>query len=373
MTTSVLKSDSSATAADVIRQASDVLRDGGLVAFPTETVYGLGARADHAAAMERLRAVKTREAEKAFTVHIASREDVTQFAPDLPRMAARLIHKAWPGPLTLIVTVTDPASVPAMAGRNGSAAAAMYYDNTVGLRCPDDAVAQAILRAVDAPIVASSANLHGEPPPWTGDDVRRSLEGRIDLIVDTGRTKYAKPSTIVKVTGNAIEVIREGVFDEGSIDRLSTVRFLFVCSGNTCRSPMAEKLAERILADKLGCGVDDLGDLGVYVSSAGTSGGFGQASGHAVQVMAQRGLDLSHHHSTALSADLVLQADHVLVMTRTHFDAVVRLAPTAKQRVQLVLPDDDVHDPVGGSVEDYQQCARTLEVALAERLREVVL
>lgn len=373
MTTSVLKSDRSATAADVIRQASDVLREGGLVAFPTETVYGLGARADHPGAMERLRAVKTREAEKAFTVHIASREEVTRFAPDLPRMAARLVQKAWPGPLTLIVTVDDPASAPVMVGRNGSAAAAMYYDNTIGFRCPDDAVAQAILRAVDAPIVASSANLHGQPPPWTGDDVRRSLDGHVDLIVDTGRTKYAKSSSIVRVVGNAIEVIREGVLDEGSIDRLSTVRFLFVCSGNTCRSPMAEKLAERILAERMGCGIADLADLGVFVSSAGTSGGFGCAAEHAVRVMAQRGLDLSGHHSTSLSADLILRADHVFVMTRTHLDAVARLAPTARHRVQLMLPDDDVHDPVGGSVEEYERSAETLEHALRERLREVVL
>lgn len=373
MTTSVLKSDTNASAADVIRQASDVLREGGLVAFPTETVYGLGARADHAGAMKRLRAVKTRESEKAFTVHIASREEVAQFAPDLPRMAARLIHKAWPGPLTLIVTVDDPTSAPVMAGKNGSAAAAMYYNNTIGLRCPDDAVAQAILRAVEAPVVASSANLHGEPPPWTGDDVRKSLEGRVDLIVDTGRTKYGKSSTIVKVVRNSIEVIREGVLDEGSIDRLSTVRVLFVCSGNTCRSPMAEKLAERILAERMGCGIEDLADLGIFVSSAGTSGGFGRAAENAIQVMAKRELDLSGHQSTALSADLVLQADHVFVMTRTHLDTVVRLAPTAKQRVQLVLPDDDVHDPVGGSVEDYEHCAETLERALTARLREVVL
>lgn len=373
MNTSVLKSAANATAAGVIRQASTILREGGLVAFPTETVYGLGARADHAQAMEKLRSVKTREAEKAFTVHIASRDDVRQFVPDLPRMAARLVRKAWPGPLTLIVPVDDPASTPVMVGKNGSAAAAMYYDNTIGLRCPDDAVAQAILRAVEAPVVASSANLHGEPPPWTGEDVRKSLDGRIDLIVDTGRTKYARPSTIVKVVGDSIEVIREGVLDEGSIDRLSTVRFLFVCSGNTCRSPMAEKLAEKILAEQMGCEISQLGDLGVYVSSAGTSGGFGRASEHAVQAMATRGLNLSEHHSTALTTDLILQADHVFTMTRTHLEAVVRLAPTAKHRVQLILHDDDVHDPIGGSIEDYERTAKTLERGIRDRFREVVL
>lgn len=373
MSTSVLKSEPQEPSADILRQACDVLRGGGLVCFPTETVYGLGARADHPGAMERLRAVKTREAAKAFTVHVASREDIPRFAPALPRMAARLARKAWPGPLTLIVAVDDPASAPVMAGLNGSASAAMYYDNTIGMRCPDDPFAHALLRAVESPVVASSANLAGQPPPWIGEDVVKSLSGMVDLIVDAGRTKYAKPSTIVRVNGNGVEVIREGVFDAGSVERLSTVRLLFVCSGNTCRSPMAQRLAESVLAEKLGCAPVDLGGLGVHVSSAGTSGGFGRAAEHAVEVMAKRGLDLSEHSSTALSADLVHQADYVFVMTRAHFDAVVRLAPAAKHRIQLMLENDDVHDPIGGSVEDYERCAVTIEKALRKRLREVVI
>ncbi len=373
MVTTILKSESQGAQADAIRQASEVMQRGGLVAFPTETVYGLGARADHVGAMQRLREVKTREGTKAFTVHIASRDDAKRFVPNLSGVGARLVRKAWPGPLTLIFAVDDPAAAPAMQGKNGAAAAAMYYDKTIGLRCPDDALAQALLRAVDAPIVAASANLAGQPPPWTGDDVLKGLDGKIDLLVDSGRTKYGKPSTIVRINGAGYEMVREGVYDAGSIERLSTVRLLFVCTGNTCRSPIAERLAERFLAQRLGCAPGELRDRGVIVTSAGTSGGFGGASSFALEVMGKRGLDLSDHTSTALTADLILQADYVFAMTRSHRETVLRLAPSAEKRVQLLLVDEDVQDPMGSDVAEYEQCARTIERALQERLQEVIV
>jgi protein-tyrosine phosphatase len=373
MVTTVIKSDPQVPCKDAVREASGVLRSGGLVAFPTETVYGLGARADHPGAMKRLREVKSREGGKAFTVHIASREDARNFVPALSGMAARLARKAWPGPLTLILDVDDPRSAPIMEGKNGSAASAMYYDNAIGLRCPDDAVAQGMLRTVGAPVVAASANLAGKPAPFTGDDVLKTLNGAIDLVVDSGRTKYAKPSTIVRVSGEAFEVVREGVYDSGSVARLSTVRLLFVCTGNTCRSPMAAGWAEHMLAERLGCRPGDLADHGVVVTSAGTSGGFGGASPLAIEVMGKRGIDLSGHVSAALTPEMICQADYVFAMTRAQRDTILRMVPTADSKVHLLLNDDDVCDPMGGSTEDYERCALTVERGLRARLAEVVV
>ncbi len=373
MVTTVIKSDPQVPCTDAVREASEVLRGGGLVAFPTETVYGLGARADHPGAMERLRAVKSREGGKAFTVHIASREDAKQFVPQLTGMAARLARKGWPGPITLILDVEHPESSPIMKGRNGAVAAAIYYDNTIGLRCPDDPLAQGMLRTVEAPVVAASANPAGEPAPLSGEDVLKRLDGAIDLVVDAGRTKYAKPSTIVRVTDRSFEVIREGVYDSGSIARLSTVRILFVCSGNTCRSPMAAHWARHMLAERLGCRPEDLSDRGVTVVSAGTSGGIGGASPFAAEVMAKRGVDLSGHTSTALNSEMIHQADYVFAMTRAHRDAILRMSPMSESKVRLLLDDDDVSDPMGGTSEDYERGALTIERGLRARLQEVVV
>ncbi len=373
MSTQVIQIDSARVDIDAIHRAGDVLRDGGLVGFPTETVYGLGARADDAAAVARLREVKGREVRKGFTVHIASRDDVKSFAPRMTGLARRFVRKGWPGPLTLIVSVEDPASVPIMAGRDGGAAEAMYFENTIGLRCPDDPVAHELLRAVGAPVVATSANPAGKPPPMTGDDVLKELDGRIDVLVDSGVTKYAKQSTIVRVTGSTYDVIREGVYDAGIIERLSAVRLLFVCTGNTCRSPMAAALAKHVIAEKLGCTAAELPSRRVLIESAGTAGGGGGASPNAVTVMARRGIDLSGHSSTRLSAESVREADHIFVMTRAHGDRIVEMVHSAQSRVALLLDDDDVADPIGGSEKDYERCARTVERGLRARLQEVML
>ncbi len=373
MDTEVISIDPQVGDTDAVRRASEVLTDGGLVAFPTETVYGLGARADDPAAVERLRTVKSRGVDQAFTVHIGRPGDAPSFVPGLSGLAPRLMRKAWPGPLTLIIPVDDPSSAPVMADLNGSAVAVMYYDNKIGLRCPDEPVAAALLQAVEAPVVASSANRAGQAASRTGKDVLREFGGRIDLLLDAGRTRYAKPSTIVHVSGSLYNIVREGVYDAGIVKRLSVSNMLLVCTGNTCRSPMAAALAKRMLAGRLGCSVSELPARGIEIQSAGTSGGGSGASVHATAVMARRGIDLSDHVSVRLEPEMIRKADYIFAMTRSHRDRIVEMVPSAQDRAFLLASDQDIHDPVGGSEDEYEQCARRVEEGLEVRLREVIL
>ena len=137
---------------------------------------------------------------------------------------------------------------------------------------------------------------------------------------------------------------------------------------------MAEGIAGKMLAARLGCGVGELAGRGVELRSAGTSGGGGcGASPHAVTVTARRGIDLSGHASKALTADMVHQADVILTMTRSHRTRVVDLVPSAHERVSLLLGEQDVQDPIGGSEEEYEQCAKAIEEGLTIRLQEVIL
>lgn len=373
MRTDVVKLEPQAVTDPAVRRAADVLGDGGVVVFPTETVYGVAARADNAEAIRRLRLIKSRDGEKAFTVHLGDRDDAGEFTNELSPMARRIVRRAWPGPLTIVLAVPDPLAAPVMAGRNGSARDAMFFNGTVGLRCPDHAIALEVLRGAGGPVVASSANLAGRAAPLDGPEALRDMDGLVDLVVDAGPTRYAKASTVVRVERDRFEVLREGVLDAGMIQRMSKVRILFVCSGNTCRSPMAEALAKSILAERLGCGINELPDKGAIVQSAGTGGGIGGATPEAVAAMRRRGLDLEDHVSTPLSAEMLHAADHVYAMTQGHLRRITELAPSAADRASLLLRDQDLNDPIGGSQEEYERCAQSIERALRERLQEVSL
>lgn len=136
---------------------------------------------------------------------------------------------------------------------------------------------------------------------------------------------------------------------------------------------MAEGLARTMLAKRLGCFVEGLSRRGVVVQSAGTGGGFGGAADHAIAVMRKRGIDIADHASAALTAELIRQADFVFAMTSSHRNRIVEMVPTAESRVSLLLADEDVRDPLGGSEEEYDRCAATIEKGLNTRLTEIDL
>jgi L-threonylcarbamoyladenylate synthase len=186
---------------NAITSALEVLLSGGLVAFPTDTVYGVGALAFHEAAVNSIYAAKQRPVEKAIPVLIWDREDVTKVAEEIPFFAARLIARFWPGPLTVLVPKksTLPEVVSATA--------------TVGVRVPDHEVARALLKLA-GPMAVTSANLSSQPSPVTAQEVFEQLGGRIPLILDGGQTPGGVPSTLVDCTTDTLEILREGPISE---------------------------------------------------------------------------------------------------------------------------------------------------------------
>ena len=360
-----------ASAAEPIRQAGAALADGRLVVFPTETVYGLGASAVRAEAVEALSRVKERDAAKPFTLHLASPDEAEAHAGPLPRVARRLAQKTWPGPLTLVV----PDRRPADGRRPDLVETAVYRNGTVGLRCPDHAVGAAILSAAGAPVVATSANLRGQPPPHNAAEALHDLQGRVDLVVDAGPTPLANPSTVVRVREDeTYDVLREGAIAAHRVARLARTTILFVCTGNMCRSPLAAGLARGRLAERFGCRPDDLPDHGIEVASVGTAAAAGSGpSENAALAARERGVDIRSHRTRPMTVDSLRAADYIWVMTRGHRDAAVRAAPEVATRVTLVDPAGaDVEDPIGGDLDRYRACAQRLEEALSERLQEIV-
>lgn len=180
-----------------IHRALAILRAGGLVAFPTDTVYGLGAQAFNQTAIESIYLAKDRPLEKAIPILIADVVDLDKVADAVPALALRLAVRFWPGPLTLVVP------------KHANLPAAVSATSTVGVRIPNHEVARALLRAA-GPMAVSSANLSGQDNPRTVGEVIRQLNGRIPLILNGGVTRGGVPSTVVDVTGAEPVILREG-------------------------------------------------------------------------------------------------------------------------------------------------------------------
>ena len=183
--------------AESIQRALEILRKGGLVAFPTDTVYGLGAPAFDGKAVESIYLAKDRPIEKSIPVLIGDDTDLEKLSADISDVVRSLVSRFWPGPLTVIVPKkpTLPESISTTA--------------TVGVRVPDHPMARKLLRAA-GPMAVTSANISGQPSAVTAQEVFDQLSGRIELILDGGKTPGGVPSTLVDCTASEIKVLREG-------------------------------------------------------------------------------------------------------------------------------------------------------------------
>src|SRR3954453_15196011 len=182
-----------------IRQASEILLRGGLVAFPTETVYGLGANALDAAAVQRIFVAKGRPASDPLIVHIVALDQLDGVAAGGPALAYSLAQAFWPGPLTLVLKRRPAIPATVSAGRD-----------TVAVRIPDHAVPLALVRAAGVPIAAPSANLFTRPSPTTAAHVLEDLDRRIDMLLDGGPTPIGLESSVLDLTSAQPTLLRPG-------------------------------------------------------------------------------------------------------------------------------------------------------------------
>ena len=186
-----------AVSPDAIARSLEVLRAGGLVAFPTDTVYGVGALVSDGTAVESIYRAKDRPLEKAIPVLIGETDDLHKVARDVPSRVLKLASRFWPGPLTIVVL------------KRPGLPEAVSATSTVGVRVPDHEIALALLRAA-GPMAVTSANISGRESPTLAEEVLAQLDGRIELILDGGKTPGGTPSTVVDCSQEQIEILREG-------------------------------------------------------------------------------------------------------------------------------------------------------------------
>ncbi len=181
-----------------IKKAVEILKKGGVVAFPTETVYGLAALARNKKAVEKIYRLKKRPAAKQLTVQVDSVKNILKLVSEMPEAGRILLEKFCPGPITLILK---------------------SQKGTIGVRIPSHKISLAILRKIKAPLVVTSANVSGGKDLTDAREIKKVFNGKIELIVDGGKSPLGKPSTVVDVTDGKIKIIRTGKIDKKKIEK----------------------------------------------------------------------------------------------------------------------------------------------------------
>lgn len=350
MRTEYLTLDGSTADAAKIAHAAKLLQAGALVAFPTETVYGLGADARNPEAIARLTEVKGRDEGKPYSLLVPSLRHAEQAAGNFSRIAQKLARLYWPGPLTLVV--------PRRSG------------GTIGLRLPEHPVARSLLSHCGFSLATPSANRSRSPEPVTAQQVRESLGGDISLILDGGPSKQGRPSAVVKVDHETVEVRRQGIISDLEILEAASPTILFVCTGNTCRSPMASGFCQLGVSEVSKTAPLNGEGLPFRVISAGTNTVDDECADKlAIQAMKEVGIDISAHRTRGLTPEMVDKADWIFAMTRSHRESILELMPTAADRIQLLSNrNEDIPDPAHSMLEAY----RRVRDKIASCLRDVV-
>ena len=361
---------------DVIHRAVHRLVEGGLVILPTEAREVVAAHSLRPEAVEKLQALaRSRESGAAdggeLVLCVKGEEEARDYVLEPSPTIKRLMKRLWPGPLVLALPVPLdrglhcqlPAATRQAVLRNvrGESAEVWFW-------VPAHEVVQSVMSLLPAPLVLwedRQGAAEESPSPAVG--------GAVDLIIEDGPRQNRLFPTVIRVADKSWTLLEPGVVTESQLNRMTGKVILFVCTGNTCRSPLAEGIFRKLLADRLDCSPEELPERGYTIISAGLAATNGSpAAPESVEVARRYGVDLESHSSRPLTDDLLAQTDRVYTMTHSHRDSILFAQPDAADRVSLLSRDErDISDPIGCGQSEYEACGEEIARHLEKIVNEM--